>query len=171
MVQDVSMATIYKVRFYSNQYFAQKRPVKMIFWTIPLLSITFCLFRTSPNSLTLYEFIFRQFWALWKLPFLAAFHDHLTSLTSGAYCWGLTFLSYPYMVLYLKWSNRGWRRSSLLGQINKTFPEGEDFGLGKKGGKAKKRTREKETEKDDCGPQTRKFFWDCRTSTKRYVIT
>ena len=91
MVQDVSMATIWKVRFYSNQYFAQKRPVKMIFWTIPLLSIPFCLFRTSPNSLTLFELIFRQFWALWKLLFLAAFRDHLTSLTSGAYCWGLTF--------------------------------------------------------------------------------
>ena len=46
--------------------FAQKQPVKLIFWTIMLLPITFCLFHTFPNSLTWSESIFCNVWALWK---------------------------------------------------------------------------------------------------------
>ena len=63
----------------------------------------FCLLHTSPNNLTLSEFIFREVQGLWKCPFGGNFRDHLTSLTSGACCGGLAegFSSYSHPVLYL----------------------------------------------------------------------
>ena len=48
------------------------------------------------------------------------------------------------------------------------------FVLRKKGSKTKKRMKEEEIEKGDCGPPTRKVFFFlrfCRTWTKQYLIT
>ena len=48
------------------------------------------------------------------------------------------------------------------------------FVLRKKGSKTKRRMKEEEIEKGDCGPPTRKVFFFlrfCRTWTKRYLIT
>ena len=64
-----------------------------------------------------------------KLPFWAAFRDHLTSLTSGAYCGGLakafSFIVFK-QVLCSYWSNSSRSKSSLprLGQTKKVLRAG-----------------------------------------------
>ena len=74
-------------RFLERSFFRSKRPVKPFFWTIPLLSITFCLFYTSPNSSKSSEFIFCEVWGLWKMLFWGNFCDHLTSPHFGCLLW------------------------------------------------------------------------------------
>ena len=85
IVQDVAIATFSKHFWALN--FSLKRTRQLIFWSILLLSINFCPFHTSPNSLIWSESIFRRVWALWKkCPFGASFRDDLTSCSSDFGC-------------------------------------------------------------------------------------
>ena len=77
IVQDTAMATIWKTGFRAINFWL-RTTLKMVFWTIALLSITFCLFPTSQNS---------EVWVFSLRLFVLSFHDHLTSMTSGA-CFG-----------------------------------------------------------------------------------
>ena len=100
IVQNVAIAIISTT---DRSFFSQKRPVKPFFGTIPLLSITFCIFHASPTVWHYLSSFFAKFEDYEKCPLGAIFPIiwPLSLRVPAEENWIKAFAWYSYQVLYL----------------------------------------------------------------------